>query len=82
MSIADFKAKFSDVIQTVESGEEVIVTKGKNRKPVGAFVPIDRIQPPKKRTIGILAGEGPVVFAPDFKITTEELLGLCEDEES
>ncbi len=79
MSIADFKARFSDVIDIVEKGEEIIVTKGKNRKPVGAFVPMDRVQPKKKRIIGIAKHLGPVKFAPDFKMTTEELLDSCED---
>lgn len=80
MSIADFKAQFSEVIEIVEKGEEVIVTKGKNRKPVGAFVPMDRIRP-KKRVIGILQGKSSVKFANDFKMTTEELLEMCDDDD-
>ena len=79
MSIADFKAQFSDVIDIVEKGGVIIVTKGKNRKPVEAFVPMDRVQP-KKRKLGILQGKASVKFTDDFKMTTAELLDLCDDD--
>ncbi len=74
MTIGDFKAQFSAVVDAVEKGEEVIVEKGKGRKPVGVFIPIEKYQKPK-RILGIAAGSGSVKFKPDFKMTEEELLG-------
>ena len=51
VSIHEAKAKFSHLIQTVESGEEVVVSRRK--KPVARLVPIGRTQ---RTRIGGLAG--------------------------
>ncbi|MDC1405836.1 type II toxin-antitoxin system Phd/YefM family antitoxin [Akkermansiaceae bacterium] len=49
MSIGDFKAQFSAVVDAVENGEEIIVEKGKGRKPVGVFIPMEKYQKPKSK---------------------------------
>ncbi|MDA7514461.1 type II toxin-antitoxin system Phd/YefM family antitoxin [bacterium] len=76
MSIGDFKAQFSAVVDAVENGEEIIVEKGKGRKPVGVFIPMEKYQKPKsKRKLGILDGKATFKMRDDFKMTEEELLG-------
>ena len=74
MSVGEFKAKFSAVMDAVEKGEEIIVEKGKSRKQIGVFVPMNRFAD-QKRTVGILQGKASFKMAEDFKMTPEELLG-------
>jgi antitoxin (DNA-binding transcriptional repressor) of toxin-antitoxin stability system len=74
MSVGEFKTHFSDVIEQVKSGEEIAVTYGKKKEVVGYFSPGKSKK--TKRKLGILEGKVEVIFKPDFKMTTEEFLGL------
>lgn len=75
LTVGEFKAKFSEVLQRVLAGEEIAISYGRNRKVVACLVPKT---PGKKqrRKLGILEGKGTVRFSKDFKITAEELLHL------
>jgi hypothetical protein len=74
MTIGEFKTHFSDVIEQVKAGEEIAMTYGKKKEVVGYFLP----EKPEKSGIklGILEGKAKFTFAPDFKMTEEEFLGL------
>ncbi len=74
MSATAFKAHFSDLIEQVKAGETIAVTYGKKKEIIGYFV---RELPSKRKIkLGLLEGKVKVTFAPDFKMTTEEFLGL------
>jgi hypothetical protein len=75
MTVGDFKANFSKVAELIKKGEEVTVTYGKNKEILGYFIP-KKTELPKKRILGSLKGKGTVTFAEDFKMTTEEFLGI------
>ena len=74
MTVGEFKTHFSEVIDQVMAGEEIAVTYGKKKEVFGYFVPEKTKKP--KRKLGILEGKIEVIFKPDFKMTTEEFLGL------
>ncbi len=75
MTVGEFKAQFSKVLKEVEQGQSIEVVFGRAKKPVAMLTPPPK--PPRKwRTAGALAHHGPVIFAPDFKMTDEELIGL------
>jgi antitoxin (DNA-binding transcriptional repressor) of toxin-antitoxin stability system len=77
MTLAKIKTNFSSVIKDVEGGEEVVVLYGKRKQPIAKIVPIPAEKKKKSaaETIGCLAHWGPVWFAPDYKMTEEELIG-------
>jgi antitoxin (DNA-binding transcriptional repressor) of toxin-antitoxin stability system len=75
MSVGELKTKFSEVLKRVQAGEEIGITYGKSKVIVARLVP-GKIKKQVKRKIGILDGKGKVVFSKDFKLTTEEFLGL------
>ena len=52
MSVSEFKAKFSSIIEEVKAGEEIEVTYGKEKKVVGYFMQ----KKSHKRKLGILEG--------------------------
>lgn len=72
LTIGEFKARLPEALALVEKGESVVVTYGRNKRPVAVFGP-----PPAgpKRKLGLLAGKATVRIGRDWKITEEEFLG-------
>jgi prevent-host-death family protein len=62
ITIFEAKTNLSELIQRAQQGEEVIITSGRERKPVARLVAIDPA--PEKRRIGFLAGKGSI--GPEF----------------
>ena len=71
MTVAEFKAKFSEVLEYIQKGEEVAVSYGKSHRPIGLFVPY--AEHTKRRKLGLL-GKGKFKLRADFKMTEEELI--------
>ncbi|MGH7884276.1 MAG: type II toxin-antitoxin system Phd/YefM family antitoxin [Thermodesulfobacteriota bacterium] len=72
-TVGEFKAKFSEVIEEIKKGNEVVISYGKKREKLAVLVPFNKYKP-KKRQIGIMDGKAFVEFSEDFKITDEEFL--------
>lgn len=72
LSIGEFKARLPEALALVKKGEAVTVTYGRSKHPVAVFAPPPRAP---KRKLGLLKGKATVHFAPDWKMTEEELLG-------
>jgi len=70
MTVSEFKARFSDVIEQAKSGEEIAVTYGKRKEVIGYFS--SKKEPKPKLKLGILEGKAKVIFGPDFKMTEED----------
>lgn len=75
MTVGEFKAHFSEVLEQVKEGEQIEVTRGKKKEIVGYFQAKPK-EHAKKRNIGILDGKGTAIFKDDWEMTEEELLGL------
>ncbi|HEV3224005.1 MAG TPA: hypothetical protein VGZ90_14045 [Puia sp.] len=75
MSVGELKTNFSEVLKRVQSGEEIGIAYGKNKVIVARLVPKNTAKK-MKRKIGILDGKGKLKFSRDFKLTTEEFLGI------
>ncbi|MDR1184396.1 MAG: type II toxin-antitoxin system Phd/YefM family antitoxin [Coriobacteriales bacterium] len=73
--IAEAKSRFSEVIQTVERGEVIFITRGSKKEEVAAIVPVSEWRKIKERRLGTLEGKMSVTFADDWSMTDEELLG-------
>ncbi|MDR1184642.1 MAG: type II toxin-antitoxin system Phd/YefM family antitoxin [Coriobacteriales bacterium] len=73
--IAEAKSRFSEVIQTVERGETVLITRGSKKEEVAVIVPISEWHKAKERKLGTLERKMTVTFAEDWYMTDEELLG-------
>ncbi len=74
VQVAEFKARFSEIIEAVRAGKTVVVSYGKSRKNVAALVPYDQLPAAAPRRLGILSGQASVSFASDFEISEEEFL--------
>ena len=76
LPVGEFKTHFSEIIEKVGQGERFGILYGRKKKPIAMIVPYVDDQPKKERIIGILDGKFNVKFSDDFKITTEEFLGI------
>lgn len=76
LSVGEFKAQLSEILELVQKGETVEVLYGKKRKPVARLVPINGHKTKKKRKIGIWEGKVKYIFGDNFKMTDEELIDL------
>ena len=75
MSVGEFKTNFSDALKRVRAGEEIGIAYGKTKEVVARLVPKAHGKK-QKRKIGIWDKRAKVKFEADFKMTTEEFLGI------
>ena len=73
MTVAEFKARFSEVLDAVRQGESIAVTYGRSKRTIAVF------QPPAKgkkkaRPVGLLDGKVSFKVGGDFEIDDSELL--------
>ncbi|MDR1151401.1 MAG: type II toxin-antitoxin system prevent-host-death family antitoxin [Bifidobacteriaceae bacterium] len=54
--IAEAKARFSQLVQEVAQGHDVVVTRGVGREPVAALIPIAAYQASRGVSLGLAAG--------------------------
>ena len=74
IQVGEFKARFSEIIDSVRAGETIVVAYGRNQEKVAALIPYEQLPAHQPRQLGTLAGVASVSFAADFAITDEELL--------
>jgi antitoxin (DNA-binding transcriptional repressor) of toxin-antitoxin stability system len=75
IQVGEFKARFSEMIDSVRAGETIVVAYGRNQEKVAALIPYDQLPASQPRQLGVLAGQATVVIGDDFAMTDEELLG-------
>ena len=76
-TVGDFKARFSDLLDSVMQGDEVEILYGRAKKPVAK---VSKIQETQKRVIGTLDGIASFCQVDGGKISMEEFLGMDEVE--
>lgn len=74
VQVAEFKARFSEIIDLVKLGEEICVVKGKNNEVAGYFS--FKKNKRKADLMGIWKSESGYFMSKDFNKTTEEEFGL------
>jgi prevent-host-death family protein len=75
MQVGDLKARFSEVIERVRRGEEIVISFGRKRENVAALIPYSAYRRKNRIKLGLLKGRAEAAFADDFKMSPEELLG-------
>jgi prevent-host-death family protein len=74
ISVGELKARFSEVLDRVQKGEEIIISFGKRREKVAVLLPYTRYHNRQHRRLGLLKGRGGFVIRKDFKMTDEAVL--------
>ena len=79
MTVGDFKAHFSSVLEEVMQGEEIQILYGRAKKPVACITKNVEKTKPKKRSIGLYNNMGPLWEDESFEITPEWLFDNMDD---
>jgi prevent-host-death family protein len=75
MAVGEFKARFSEAVEAVKHGEEIVISYGKKRQNIAVLVPYASFKHKNAITLGSLAGKASVQFADDFEMSADELVG-------
>lgn len=71
MQVGEFKTHFSQVLENVQRGEEVVISYGKKQEKIAVLIPYSNYKK-KKRTLGLLKGK--IRIPKNFAMTDEEFL--------
>ena len=74
LAVADFKSRFSEVLEEVKQGEEFVVCYGRKKEKVAVLVPYEKYHK-KPVKLGVLEGIATYKFHDDFDMTDEEFIG-------
>ena len=78
MTVDDFKAQFSSILEKVINGDEVQILYGRAKKPVATLTYIEE-KPKKKRIPGLYKDYGPYWEDETFRLTPEWLFDDMDD---
>jgi prevent-host-death family protein len=76
MTVGQFKSHFSEVLNLVQHGEDIVISYGKKKEKIAVLVPFAHYEGKPQRILGLLAGKATFAIAEDFKISDDELLSL------
>jgi len=79
MTVGDFKAQFSAVLDKVLQGDEVQILYGRSKKPVAQITKIEDKPKKKKRPLGLYEGVATYWEDEDFEFTPENLFDNMDD---
>ena len=75
VTIGEFKARFSHLLNLVKQGEEIVISYGRRKEKVAVVIPYRREGDGKEaRDIGILQGKAAYEIKDGFKMTEKEFL--------
>ncbi len=69
------KARFSEVIEEVKAGEEIVVSYGRKREDVAVLIPYRTYSQTNRIKLGALKGKASVHFGEDFEMGSQKLIG-------
>ncbi len=76
ITVGQFKAQFSSLLEKVLKGEEIVISYGKLKEKVAILSPYSKHLKSKKRKLGLLQGKASFKIKNDFKISEEDFLNL------
>lgn len=75
LPVGELKTYFSEVLDEIKSGEEIIITYGKKKENVAVIVPYNSYIKKNKIKLGMLKDKK-MILHDDFEMTEEELINL------
>ncbi len=79
MTVGDFKAQFSSVLEQVLEGDTIQILYGRAKKPVAQLTKIEEKKQKKKRIPGLYKDYGPYWEDETFEFTPENLFDNMDD---
>ncbi len=73
--VGEFKARFSELLDEVREGRELVISFGRKREKVAVIIPYERYRRSKTRKLGVLRDTASFQLSAEFEMSDEELLG-------
>ena len=74
MTVGEVKSHFSEALDLVQKGEDIVISFGKRKEKIAVLVPFSRYAQKQQRTLGLLAGKATCFIKEGFRLTDDELL--------
>ena len=75
LPVGELKTHFSEILNEIKSGEEIIITYGKKKESVAVIVPYSSYIKKNKINLGMLKHKK-MILHDDFEMTEEEFVDL------
>jgi len=74
MAVGALKANFSEILDEIRGGEEIIVSFGKKHEKIAVIIPYSKYKVGNMRKLDILAKKANYEIADDYSMSDEDLL--------
>jgi antitoxin (DNA-binding transcriptional repressor) of toxin-antitoxin stability system len=74
MTVGEVKSHFSEALDLVQKGEDIVISFGKRKEKIAVLVPFSRYDQKQERRLGLLAGKATYTIKDGFKLDDELLL--------
>ena len=75
LPVGELKTHFSEILDKIKSGEEIIITYGKKKENVAVIIPYSTYIKKNKINLGMLKHKKMIIH-DDFEITEEEFIDI------
>jgi prevent-host-death family protein len=73
-TVGELKTRFSEVIEQVKKGRNIVISYGRRREKIAVIVPYSTYGGKRQRTLGLLKDKARCVIHEGFDMTEEEIL--------
>ena len=74
LTIGELKARFSEVLEKLRNGQEIVISYGKRREKIAVIVPYSAYASTPERSLGLLKDRARCIIHEDFEISEKEML--------
>jgi prevent-host-death family protein len=74
ITVGELKARFSEILDQVKKGQEIVISFGKQRKKVAVLIPYSQLKHRPQRKLGLLKGRASYRIRDNFKLSDDEIL--------
>ncbi len=75
LPVGEFKTHFSEVLNEVKTGAEIVITYGRKKENIAVIIPYENFKNRNRVTLGLLKDKQ-MKINDDFDMTAEELLRI------
>jgi len=76
MQVGELKAKFSKVLEDVQQGEEVVISRGRKKEHIAVIVPFSEYKEKNRVRLGSLEGKASYKVKKGYEMTLEEMIDI------
>jgi prevent-host-death family protein len=75
LPVGEFKTHFSQVLEMVKQGEEIIISYGRKKENIAVVIPYTAYKERNRLRLGALEKKGKYTLREGYEMTEEEMVG-------